>query len=103
MRYLELSVNHTLLGFIHFESQTHSNITVQKTKFSFKDFYSKCEQIRRKLRVYSHLLNNSLTENFIFYAAYAGFNLFRFLHYMGLFLWTHMHFLLNCLNDFLIF
>ena len=37
-------------------------------KFSIKDFFSKGEQIRRKLRIGSHLLNNSLRENFIFCA-----------------------------------
>ena len=35
-------------------------------KFSIKDFFSKCDQIRRKLRIYSHLLKKSLIENFIF-------------------------------------
>ena len=34
--------------------------------FSIKDFYSKCDQIRRKLRIWSHLLKKSLMENFIF-------------------------------------
>ena len=28
----------------------------QKMKFSIKDFFSKCDQIRRKLRIWSHLL-----------------------------------------------
>ena len=42
--------------------------TEQKMKFSIKDFFSKCDQIRRKLRIWSHLLNKSLMENFIFYA-----------------------------------
>ena len=32
---------------------------VQKMKFSVKDFYSKCDQIRRKLRICSHLLKKS--------------------------------------------
>ena len=32
-----------------------------KIKSSVKNFFSKCEQIRIKLRVYSHLLNKSLT------------------------------------------
>ena len=41
-------------------------ITAQKLKFSTKDFSSKCDQIRRKLRILSHLLNKSLMENFIF-------------------------------------
>ena len=40
--------------------------TAQKIKFSIKDFFSKCDQIRRKLRIGSHLLNKSLMENFIF-------------------------------------
>ena len=39
-------------------------------KFSGKDFFSKCEQICRKLRVWSHLLKKSLMENFIFCAVY---------------------------------
>ena len=33
-----------------------------------KDFSSKCDQIRRKLRIWSHLLEKSLMENFIFCA-----------------------------------
>ena len=37
-------------------------------KFSIKDFFSKCDQIRSKLRIWSHLLKKSLTENFIFCA-----------------------------------
>ena len=35
-------------------------------KFSIKDFFSKCDQIRRKLRIWSHLLKKYLMENFIF-------------------------------------
>ena len=34
--------------------------TTQKMKFSIKDFWSKCDQIRRKLRIWSHLLKKSL-------------------------------------------
>ena len=37
-------------------------------KFSIKDFFSKCGQIHRKLRIWSHSLNKSLMENFIFCA-----------------------------------
>ena len=37
-------------------------------KFSIKDFFSKCDQIRSKLRIWSHLLKESLMENFIFCA-----------------------------------
>ena len=40
--------------------------TAQKMKFSIKDFFSECEQIRRKLRIWSHLLKKSLMGNFIF-------------------------------------
>ena len=37
-------------------------------KFSIKDFFSKRDQIRRKLWIWSHLLKNSLMENFNFCA-----------------------------------
>ena len=37
-------------------------------KFSIEDFFSKCDQIPRKLRIWSHLLKKSLLENFIFRA-----------------------------------
>ena len=40
--------------------------TAQKMKFFVKDFFSKCEQIRRKLQIWSHLLRKSLMENFVF-------------------------------------
>ena len=42
----------------------------QKIKFSIKDFFSKCDQIRRFLRIWSHLLKKSLMENFIFCAMF---------------------------------
>ena len=45
-------------------------ITAQKIKLSMKDFFSKYDQIRRKLRIWSHLLKKSLMENFIFSAVY---------------------------------
>ena len=35
-------------------------------KFSIWDFSSKCDQIRRKLRIWSYLLEKSLMETFIF-------------------------------------
>ena len=46
-------------------------ITALKMKFSIKDFFSKCDQIRSKLRIWSYLLEKSLTENFIFCAVYC--------------------------------
>ena len=42
---------------------------LKKLHFSINDFFSKCDQIRRKLRIWSHLLKKSLKENFIFRAA----------------------------------
>ena len=35
-------------------------------KFPIRDFFSKCDQIRRKLRIWSDLLKKSLMKNFIF-------------------------------------
>ena len=43
----------------------------QKLKFSIKVFFSKCDQIHRKLRIWSHLLKKSLLEKFIFCVAYV--------------------------------
>ena len=40
----------------------------KKMKLSIKDFFSNYDQIRRKMRIWSHLLEKSLMENFIFYA-----------------------------------
>ena len=49
-------------------------ITAQKMKFSIKDFVSKCDQIRRKLPIWSYLLKKSLMENFIiFYSGCSSF------------------------------
>ena len=42
--------------------------TTQKMKFSMKNFFRKCEQICKKLRIWSHLLKKSLIENFLFCA-----------------------------------
>ena len=39
-------------------------------KFSINAFFIKCDQIRNVLRIWSHLLKKSLTENFIFCAVY---------------------------------
>ena len=49
-------------------------ITAQKKKFSIKKFFCKCDQVRRKLRIWSHLLKKSLMENFIFFAVYLHSN-----------------------------
>ena len=46
------------------------HFTTQKMKFSIQNFFSKCDQIRRKLRIWAHLLKKSLMENFIFCAVF---------------------------------
>ena len=40
----------------------------QQMKFFIKDFFSKCDQIRRKLPLWSNLLKKSIMENFFFFA-----------------------------------
>ena len=45
--------------------------TAQKVKLFIKDFCSKCDQFRSFLRIWSHLLEKSLMENFIFCAVYV--------------------------------
>ena len=46
--------------------------TVQKIKFSIKDFFSKCDQIHSFLRLWSHLLKKFLIKKIIFCA--VGFS-----------------------------
>ena len=41
----------------------YKSYTAQKIKFSVKDFFSKCDQIRRKLWIWSHLPKKLLMEN----------------------------------------
>ena len=45
-----------------------ASFTAKKMKFFIKDIFSKSDQIRRFLRIWSHLLKKSLMENFIFCA-----------------------------------
>ena len=40
-------------------------------EFSIKDFFSKCDQIRRTLPIWLYLLKKSLMENLIFCAVIA--------------------------------
>ena len=40
-------------------------------KFFIKDFFSKCDQMRKRLRIWSHLLKKSLVENFILCAVHV--------------------------------
>ena len=41
-------------------------------KFSITDFFSKCDEVRTFLRIWSHLLKKSVVENFIFCAGEAS-------------------------------
>ena len=56
-------------------SNCQAHITTQKMKFSIKDFFSKCDEIRSFLRIWSHLLKKSLMENFIFCAVEHKLNI----------------------------
>ena len=49
-------------------STVWENTTTQKMRFFIKDFLSKCDQMCRKLRIWSHLLKKSVMENFIVFA-----------------------------------
>ena len=52
------------------ENCSYSLFTLSTNKSSRREvFFSKCEEIRSFLRIWSHLLKKSLMENFIFCAA----------------------------------
>ena len=57
-----------LWGYYYFAQ----SYTAQKMMFSIKDFFSKCDQIRSFLRIWSHLLKKSVMENFIFCAVLSN-------------------------------
>ena len=77
--------------------------TSQKMKFFIKGFFSKCNQICRKLRIGSHFLKKSLMENF-FFCTVLHLNFWRFWFILGFFtirsdrhkqkllLWSLVHF-----------
>ena len=48
------------------ESFLWDTSTTQEMKFSIKGFFSDCDQIRKKLQIWSHLLKKSWMGNFIF-------------------------------------
>ena len=64
---LEQSVKYEALNYFHIMLHLRY-LTAQKMKFSIKDFFSKCDQIRSFLWIWLHLLKKSLMENFIFCA-----------------------------------
>ena len=45
--------------------------TAQEMKFSIKDFFSKCDQIRSFLGIWSYLLKKSLMKNVIFFVVFS--------------------------------
>ena len=47
-------------------------------KFSIKDFFGNCDQIRWKSQIWSHFLKKTLMENFIFYAVSIAFKLLNY-------------------------
>ena len=51
--------------------QFRKSYTVKKVKYSIEDFFSKCDQLRWKLWIWSHLLKKCLMENFIFLQWYV--------------------------------
>ena len=53
--------NITYLNYLTFPLSLDTD-TAQKMKFPIKDLFSKCDQIRRKLRIWSYLLKKSLME-----------------------------------------
>ena len=53
------------------------NCCTEKMKFPIKDFFSKCGQIRRILRIWSHLLKKHLMENFILLCSERCFVVFE--------------------------
>ena len=62
---LTLTLHFPLSAFHASELPNTCSDTAQKMKFIIKDFFSKYDQIRRKLWIWSHLLKKSLLENFI--------------------------------------
>ena len=46
--------------------ESWDSFSAQKMKFSIQNFFSKRNQIRKKLRIWSYLLKKSFMENFIF-------------------------------------
>ena len=48
--------------------------TAQKMEFFIRNFFSKCDQICQKLRIWSYLLKTSLMENFFFFCSLRFFD-----------------------------
>ena len=59
------SINHKVMKLIC-PCYLYNQFTAPKMKFSITGFFSKYDQIRRELLIWSHLLKKSVMENFIF-------------------------------------
>ena len=67
---LHQALRRSLMDLINFSGNLpHSHCT--KNEFFIKDFFSNCDQIHRKLGIWSHLLKWSWMENFIFCAVFC--------------------------------
>ena len=71
--------------------------SLHKNEFSIKHFFSKCDQLRSFLRIWSHLLKKSLMKNFIleqYFLCTCGYLSFCWCSHWGLFYphWNHQHF-----------
>ena len=65
--YMYLFEVHNIMCAYYTDSRKSGNEpTEQKMKFSITDFFCKCDQIRKKLRIWSHLLKKSVTETLYF-------------------------------------
>ena len=67
-------INAFLLQPIRVFENNHTH-TAQKIRFSIKDYFSKCDQIRSFMWICSHLQKKSLTGNFIFCAVPTWYNI----------------------------
>ena len=61
-------------------------VTAEKIKVFIKDFFSKFDQIRGKLRIWSHLLNKSSMGDFIFSAVCVSKIIFAYVRLFYIFL-----------------
>ena len=61
----------------------------QKMKFSIKDFFSQCDQIRSFLRIWSHVLKKSSMGNVIFLCGY----IFKIWKTLFLYFWSKLKYI----------
>ena len=70
---------------VKMETSSKCWFAAQKKTFSINDFFSKCDQIRRKLRIRLRLLKKSLMENFIFSAVVEPITCFTYSQFCSIF------------------